>query len=58
MEELERFKKEISLMEYAPTYDYTELDRNQSSRTCVVLRRQADDGKIAVSRGHDGHWVY
>ena len=58
MEELERFKKEISLMEYAPTYDYTEFDRNQSSRTCVVLRRQADDGKIAVSRGHDGHWVY
>ena len=58
MEELERFKKEISLMEYAPTYDYTELDRNQSSRTCVVLRRQADDGKIAVSRGYDGHWVY
>jgi len=58
MEELERFKKEISLMEYAPIYDYTELDRNQSSRTCVVLRRQADDGKIGVSRGHDGHWVY
>jgi len=58
MEELERFKKEISLMEYAPVYDYTELDRNRSSRTCVVLRRQADDGKIAVSRGHDGHWVY
>lgn len=58
MEELEQFKKEISLMEYAPTYDYTELDRNRSSRTCVVLRRQADDGKIAVSRGHDGHWVY
>jgi len=58
MEELERFKSEISLMEYVPTYDYTELDRNQSSRTCVVLRRQADDGKIAVSRDHDGHWVY
>ncbi len=58
MEELERFKKEISLIQYAPAHDYTELDRNQSSRTCVVLRRQADDGKIAVSRDHDGHWVY
>ncbi len=58
MEELERFKKQISLMQYAPAHDYTELDRNQSSRTCVVLRRQADDGKIAVSRDHDGHWVY
>ena len=58
MKELEGFKKEIDLVEYALTHDYTELDRNQSSRTCVVLRRQADDGKIAVSRGHDGHWVY
>ena len=58
MDELERFKKEISLMEYAPAHDYTEFDRSQSSKTCVVLRRQADDGKIAVSRGYDGHWVY
>ena len=58
MNELEGFKKEIDLVEYARTHDYTALDRNQSSRTCVVLRRQTDDGKIAVSRGHDGHWVY
>ena len=58
MKELERFKKEIDLVEYALTHNYTEFDRNQSSRTCVVLRRQADDGKIAVSRSHDGHWVY
>ena len=58
MKELERLKKEIDLVEYALTHNYTEFDRNQSSRTCVVLRRQADDGKIAVSRSHDGHWVY
>ena len=24
MEEIERFRNEISLMEYAPSYDYTE----------------------------------
>ena len=58
MNELKGFKNEIDLVDYAMTHDYTELDRNQSSRTCVVLRRQSDDGKIAVSRGHDGHWVY
>jgi len=58
MNELEGFKKGIDLVDYAMTHDYTELDRNQSSRTCVVLRRQSDDGKIAVSRGNDGHWVY
>ena len=58
MNELEGFKNGIDLVDYAMTHDYTEFDRNQSSRTCVVLRRQADNGKIAVSRSHDGHWVY
>jgi len=58
MNELERFKTEINLVEYAAVHGYTELDRNKSSKTCVVLRRQADDGKIAVVRGPDRHWVY
>lgn len=58
MNELEGFKKGIDLVGYAMIHNYTEFDRNQSSRTCVVLRRQADDGKIAISRSHDGHWVY
>ena len=58
MNELEGFKKGIDLVDYAITHDYAKFDRNQSSRTCVVLRRQSDNGKIAVSRGHDGHWVY
>ena len=58
MNEREGFKKEIDLMQYALTHDYTEFDRSHSSRTCVVLRRRVDDGKIAVSRSHDGHWVY
>ena len=58
MNELEGFKNGIDLVDYAMTHDYTEFDRNQSSETCAVLRRQADNGKIAVSRSHDGHWVY
>ena len=58
MNELEGFKKGIDLVDYAMTHDYTEFDRNQSSKTCALLRRQADNGKIAVSRSHDGHWVY
>ena len=58
MNELEGFKKGIDLVDYAVTHDYTEFDRNQSSKTCAVLRRQTDNGKIAVSRSHDGHWVY
>ncbi|RLD23666.1 MAG: hypothetical protein DRI70_09050 [Bacteroidetes bacterium] len=58
MKELERFKNEIDLMEYALAHNYTNFDSNQSSRTCVVLRRQEDNGKIAVSRAHDGHWIY
>lgn len=58
MNELERFKKGIDLVDYAMTHDFIKFDRNQSSKTCVVLRRQADNGKIAVSRSHDGHWVY
>ena len=58
MNELEGFKKWIDLVNYVMTHNYTEFDLNQSSKTCALLRRQADNGKIAVSRSHDGHWVY
>ena len=58
MNELEGFKKWIDLVDYAMTRNYTEFDLNQSSKTCALLSRQADNGKIAVSRSHDGHWVY
>lgn len=58
MKELERFKIEINLVEYAMSYGYNQLDRNKSCKTCTVLRRREDNGKIAVMRGHDGHWVY
>jgi len=58
MKELERFKIEINLVEYAISYGYNQLDRNKSCKTCTVLRRREDNGKIAVMRAHDGHWLY
>jgi hypothetical protein len=58
MKELERFKIEVNLVEYVMSYGYNRLDRNKSCKTCTVLRRREDDGKIAVMRGRDGHWVY
>jgi len=35
MKEVEGFKKEIDLVDYVLTHNYSELDRNQSSRTCI-----------------------
>ncbi len=58
MNELERFKKEINLVAYVSNQDYTEIDKSRSSRTCLILRRRSDNGKIAVSRSHEGHWLY
>ena len=58
MNELERFKREINLVEYVSNQDYTEIDKSRSSRTCLILRRQSDNGKIAVSRSNEGHFLY
>jgi hypothetical protein len=58
MKELERFKIEINLVEYAMSYGYNQLDHNKSCKTATVLRRRKDNGKIAVMRGYDGHWLY
>lgn len=58
MNELERFKKEINLLEYISKQDYTEVDKSRSSRTCLILRRRSDNGKIAVSRSNEGHFIY
>lgn len=53
--ELERFKTEISLAEYAAAVGY-EIDRRESSRSSIVMRRAED--KIIVSTDQDGHWIY
>lgn len=56
MDELEDFKTEINLTEYAAGQGYV-LDRKASSRNSAVMRR--DDGdKIVIARGQDRHWIY
>lgn len=54
-DELERFKRQINLIEYAEAQGYT-LDPRESSRSSAVLRR--DDDKIIVTTAPDGHGVY
>ena len=56
MDELEDFKSEINLTEYAAGQGYV-LDRKASSRNSKVMRR--DDGdKVVIARGQDRHWIY
>ena len=56
MDELEAFKTEINLTEYAAAEGYV-LDRKASSRNSVVMRSPAGD-KIIIARGGDRHWIY
>jgi hypothetical protein len=54
--ELERFKTEINLSEYAASRGYALIPR-ESSRASVAMRH-ADGDKIIIARGEDGHWIY
>jgi 5S rRNA maturation endonuclease (ribonuclease M5) len=54
--ELERFKNEINLVEYAQKSQGYEVERKESSRSSVVMRRGED--KIVIATNHDGHGVY
>lgn len=56
MDELERFKREISLAEVAEAHGYA-IDRRESSRSSYVMRHQ-DGDKIVVATGEDGHGVF
>jgi hypothetical protein len=55
--EIDRFKSEINLIEYASHKGY-QVDRAESSRNSVVMRYPATDDKIIVARGPNGHWKY
>ena len=58
MDELERFKREINLVDYAAACGY-QVDRRESSRGSVVMRKATTDDKIIVARSAaDGHWTY
>lgn len=54
--ELERFKTEINLTEFASSYGYV-LDERESCRTCNVMRH-SDGSKIVVATDTDGHGIY
>lgn len=57
VDELERFKVEISLADVAASYGYV-LDLRESSQSSLVMRRGSDDDKIIVATAPDGHGVY
>lgn len=54
-DEMERFKTEINLSEYAAYRGY-EYDRKQSYQNVIVMRSGQE--KINISKGADGHWVF
>jgi hypothetical protein len=54
--ELERFKTDINLSEYAASRGYALIAR-ESSRASIAMRH-TDGDKIIIARGEDEHWVY
>src|SRR5260370_26995880 len=56
--ELDRFKKDIHLVQFAVQRCGYARDRKESSRACHVLRHPGTDDKIVVRQGKDGHWTY
>ena len=56
MDELEDFKSNINLSEYAAAQGYA-MDRKASSKNSVVIR-SPDGDKIVIARGTDQHWIY
>jgi hypothetical protein len=56
-EELERFKTEINLVEYAFNSGY-EIDRNKSSQNCIVLKDNAGDKILVGVNQADRHYFY
>ncbi len=54
-EEIDRFKSEINLTEYAASVGFV-IDRQESSRRSIVMRNGAD--KLAIARNTNMHYVY
>jgi hypothetical protein len=55
-DELDEFKRQINLTQYAATLGYC-LDRRASSRNSAVMVHPAGD-KLIVTKGEDGHWIF
>jgi hypothetical protein len=56
-EELERFKTEINLVEYAFNSGY-EIDKNKSSQNCIVLKDNAGDKILVGVDQAERHYFY
>jgi hypothetical protein len=56
--ELERFKREVSLVSYAVERWGYVRDRRESGRASHVLRHPVGDDKLVVRQSEGGHWVY
>lgn len=56
-EELEQFKTQIDLREYASSIGYTE-DRKSSCPSSAVMRNDAGDKVVIARDASDGHFVY
>lgn len=54
-DELDAFKRNINLMQYAASHGYR-LNRSASSRNCAVM--SDFHGKIVVVMASNGHWLY
>jgi hypothetical protein len=55
-DELDRFKRSISLQAYAAAQGY-EVDRKESWAGSAVMRHP-DGDKIVITRDRDGHFIY
>lgn len=56
-DELDRFKREVSIADFSTLYGWT-VDSKESNRTVNVLRRQHDHGKLLVKAGPSGWDIY
>jgi len=56
-DELETFKTQISLPEYATSLGY-QVIRNESSRNSIIMQRESDNDKVVIATGADGHGIF
>jgi len=54
-DELNRFKTEINIIDYAASLGY-QIDKQKSGKSCTIMRK--DSAKIGISTGLDDHGVF
>ena len=56
-DELNQFKTNINLVDYAGTFGYS-IDHRESSRSNVVMRDDQNDKIIITQESYNQHWIY